>query len=82
MLFVNCSFVAFGELNLVNGNSSFSPHSSLDGIDNLIIQHTIHGKLHDRPCLMFSSIATFRFVGLVEVHVGRFADLHVRQFEK
>ena len=45
-------------------------------------QHTIHGRLRDQPCLMFSGIATFMFMGVVTIHVGSCADLHVGQFEK
>ena len=44
-----------------------------DGIQ-LYTTHTIHGRLLDRPCFMF--------VGVVKVHVGRFADRHVGQFQK
>ena len=44
--------------------------SSQDGCLCHNIQHTIHGRLHDQPCLMFMGVTTFMFVVVMTIHVG------------
>ena len=46
------------------------------------MQGTIHGRLRDRPCLMFRGVTTLRFMGLIEVNVGSVAPkdiIHIRK---